>query len=183
MIRADKVRVIAPDGEQLGIIATVDALRRAEDFGLDLVEVAPTADPPVCRIMDYGKFKYQQSKKAHDARKKQSVVRIKEVKVSPKTEEHDVLNKVKHIRRFLADGDKAKVTMIFRGREITYTDIGRRILDRIAVGIEDVGTVEQKPTLEGRNMTMVIAPHKQAEGPKDKVPPEASDIVPDKQGG
>jgi translation initiation factor IF-3 len=160
MIRTDKVRVIAPDGEQLGIITTDDALRRAEDFGLDLVEVAPTADPPVCRIMDYGKFKYQQSKKAHDARKKQNVMHIKEVKVSPKTEDHDVLNKVKHIRRFLEGGDKAKVTMIFRGREITYTDIGRKILDKIALEIGDIGIVEQKPTLEGRNMVMIIAPQK-----------------------
>jgi translation initiation factor IF-3 len=160
MIRTDKVRVIAPDGDQLGILLTVDALRRAEDFGLDLVEVAPTADPPVCRIMDYGKFKYQQSKKAHDARKKQNIMHIKEVKVSPKTEDHDVQNKIKHIRRFLENGDKAKVTMIFRGREITYTDIGRKILDKIAVGIEDIGTVEQKPTLEGRNMVMIIAPQK-----------------------
>jgi translation initiation factor IF-3 len=160
MIRTDKVRVIAPDGEQLGIITTDDALRRAEDFGLDLVEVAPTADPPVCRIMDYGKFKYQQSKKAHDARKKQSVMHIKEVKVSPKTADHDVQNKVKDIKRFLENGDKAKVTMIFRGREITYTEIGRKILDKIALEIVDIGTVEQKPTLEGRNMVMIIAPQK-----------------------
>jgi translation initiation factor IF-3 len=160
MIRTEKVRVIAPDGDQLGILLTLDALRKAEDFGLDLVEVAPGADPPVCRIMDYGKFKYQQSKKAHDARKKQNIMHIKEVKVSPKTEDHDVQNKVKHIRRFLENGDKAKVTMIFRGREITYTDIGRKILDKIALGIEDVGTIEQKPTLEGRNMVMIIAPLK-----------------------
>jgi translation initiation factor IF-3 len=160
MIRTDKVRVIAPDGDQLGILLTVDALRKAEDFGLDLVEVAPTADPPVCRIMDYGKFKYQQSKKVHDARKKQNIMRIKEVKVSPKTQEHDVLNKIKDIRRFIENGDKAKVTMIFRGREITYTDIGRKILDRMALGIEDVGIIEQKPTLEGRNMVMIVAPQK-----------------------
>lgn len=149
--------MIAPDGDQLGILLTVDALRKAEDFGLDLVEVAPTADPPVCRIMDYGKFKYQQSKKAHDARKKQNIMHIKEVKVSPKTEDHDIQNKVKHIRRFLENGDKAKVTMIFRGREITYIEIGRKILDKIALGIEDIGTIEQKPTLEGRNMVMIIA--------------------------
>jgi translation initiation factor IF-3 len=160
MIKTDKVRVIAPDGDQLGILLTVDALRKAEDFGLDLVEVAPGADPPVCRIMDYGKFKYQQSKKAHDARKKQNIMHIKEVKVSPKTEDHDVQNKVKHIRRFLENGDKAKVTMIFRGREITYIEIGRKILDKIALGIVDVGTIEQKPTLEGRNMIMIIAPQK-----------------------
>ncbi len=160
MIKTDKVRVIAPDGDQLGILLTVDALRKAEDFGLDLVEVAPGADPPVCRIMDYGKFKYQQSKKAHDARKKQNIMHIKEVKVSPKTEDHDVQNKVKHIRRFLENGDKAKVTMIFRGREITYIEIGRKILDKIALGIVDIGTIEQKPTLEGRNMVMIIAPQK-----------------------
>jgi translation initiation factor IF-3 len=160
MIKTDKVRVIAPDGDQLGVLLTVDALRKAEDFGLDLVEVAPTADPPVCRIMDYGKFKYQQSKKAHDARKKQSIMHIKEVKVSPKTADHDVQNKVKDIKRFLENGDKAKVTMIFRGREITYTEIGRKILDKIALEIVDIGTVEQKPTLEGRNMVMIIAPQK-----------------------
>jgi translation initiation factor IF-3 len=160
MIRTEKVRVIAPDGAQLGVLLTVDALRKADDFGLDLVEVAPTADPPVCRIMDYGKFKYEQSKKAHDARKKQTVVRIKEVKVSPKTQDHDVQNKIKNIRRFLEGGDKTKVTMIFRGREITYTEIGRAILDTIVKGIEDIGTIEQQPTLEGRNMIMIVAPHK-----------------------
>ncbi len=160
MIRTEKVRVIAPDGAQLGILLTVEALRKADDFGLDLVEVAPTADPPVCRIMDYGKFKYEQSKKAHDARKKQTVVRIKEVKVSPKTQDHDVQNKIKNIRRFLEGGDKTKVTMIFRGREITYTEIGRAILDTIVKGIEDIGTIEQQPTLEGRNMIMIVAPHK-----------------------
>ena len=160
MIKTEKVRVIAPDGAQLGVLLTVDALRKADDFGLDLVEVAPTADPPVCRIMDYGKFKYEQSKKAHDARKKQTVVRIKEVKVSPKTQDHDVQNKIKNIRRFLEGGDKTKVTMIFRGREITYTEIGRAILDTIVKGIEDIGTIEQQPTLEGRNMIMIVAPHK-----------------------
>jgi len=135
-------------------------LTRAEESGLDLVEVAPTASPPVCRIMDYGKFKYQQSKKAHDAKKKQSVVIIKEVKVSPKTEEHDILFKLRHIRRFLDEGDKVKVSMLFRGREITHTDIGEKILMRIINDTEDFSTVEQTPKLEGRNMVLVLAPKK-----------------------
>jgi translation initiation factor IF-3 len=132
----------------------------SEEAGLDLVEVAPNADPPVCRIMDYGKFKYQLSKKAHDAKKKQTVVTVKEVKVSPKTEEHDIQFKLRHMRRFLEGGDKVKVTMLFRGREITHTDIGREILERIVKEIEDIGIVEQDPKLEGRHMVMVIAPQK-----------------------
>ncbi len=132
----------------------------AEEAGLDLVEVAPNADPPVCRIMDYGKFKYQLSKKAHDAKKKQTVVTVKEVKVSPKTEEHDIQFKLKHMRRFLEGGDKVKVTMLFKGREITHTEIGRVILDRIVKEVEDIGIVEQDPKLEGRHMVMVIAPQK-----------------------
>ena len=132
----------------------------AEEAGLDLVEVAPNADPPVCRIMDYGKFKYQLSKKAHDAKRKQTVVTVKEVKVSPKTEEHDIQFKLRHMRRFLEAGDKVKVTMLFRGREITHTEIGKEILDRIVKEIEDVGVVEQDPKLEGRHMVMVIAPQK-----------------------
>lgn len=132
----------------------------AEEAGLDLVEVAPNADPPVCRIMDYGKFKYQLSKKAHDAKKKQTVVTVKEVKVSPKTEEHDIQFKLRHMRRFLESGDKVKVTMLFRGREITHTEIGREILDRIVKEVEDIGIVEQDPKLEGRHMVMVIAPQK-----------------------
>lgn len=132
----------------------------AEEVGLDLVEVAPNADPPVCRIMDYGKFKYQLSKKAHDAKKKQTVVTVKEVKVSPKTEEHDIQFKLKHMRRFLESGDKVKVTMLFKGREITHTEIGKKILDRIIKEVEDIGIVEQIPKLEGRHMVMVIAPQK-----------------------
>ena len=132
----------------------------SEEVGLDLVEVAPNADPPVCRIMDYGKFKYQLSKKAHDAKKKQTVVTVKEIKVSPKTEEHDIQFKLRHMRRFLEGGDKVKVTMLFRGREITHTDIGREILERIVKEIEDIGIVEQGPKLEGRHMVMVIAPQK-----------------------
>jgi translation initiation factor IF-3 len=124
------------------------------------VEVAPGASPPVCRIMDYGKFKYQQSKKAHDARKKQTVINVKEVKVSPKTEEHDIQFKLRHMRRFLENGDKVKVSMLFRGREITHTDVGMKIFDRIISEIEDVGIIEQSPKLEGRHMVMIVAPGK-----------------------
>jgi translation initiation factor IF-3 len=144
----------------LGIISIGEARDRAEEAGLDLVEVAPNADPPVCRIMDYGKYKYQLSKKAHDAKKKQSIVSIKEVKVSPKTQEHDLSFKIRHMRRFLESGDKVKVTMVFRGREITHTEIGREVLDRIIGEIEEIGTVEVSPKLEGRHMVMIIAPKK-----------------------
>jgi translation initiation factor IF-3 len=152
--------LIDSDGEQLGIISIGEARERAEIAGLDLVEVAPNADPPVCRIMDYGKYKYQLSKKAHDAKKKQSVVSVKEVKVSPKTQEHDLSFKIRHMRRFLENGDKVKVTMVFRGREITHTEIGRDVLEKIIGEIEEFGTVEVSPKLEGRHMVMIIAPKK-----------------------
>jgi translation initiation factor IF-3 len=163
MIRAREVRVISPDGEQLGIMPANDALQLAEEKGLDLVEVAPDAKPPVCRIMDFGKYKYQQSKRLQQAKKKQKVISIKEIKLRPKTEEHDYQYKTKHIRRFLQDGHKAKVTIMFRGREMAHVDLGRRILDRIAVDLEEVGTVEQSPKQEGRNMTMVLSPRSPAE--------------------
>jgi len=144
----------------LGIVSIGEARERAEEAGLDLVEVAPNAEPPVCRVMDYGKYKYQLSKKAHDAKKKQSVVSVKEVKVSPKTQEHDLSFKIRHMRRFLENGDKVKVTMVFRGREITHTEIGREVLDKIVAEIEEFGTVEVSPKLEGRHMVMIIAPKK-----------------------
>lgn len=144
----------------MGVVSIGEARERAEEAGLDLVEVAPNADPPVCRIMDYGKYKYQLSKKAHDAKKKQSVVSIKEVKVSPKTQEHDLSFKIRHMQEFLENGDKVKVTMVFRGREITHTDIGRKVLDRVVADIEEFGTVEANPKLEGRHMVMIIAPKK-----------------------
>lgn len=144
----------------MGIISIGEARERAEEAGLDLVEVAPNADPPVCRIMDYGKYKYQLSKKAHDAKKKQSVVSVKEVKVSPKTQEHDLSFKIRHMQKFLEGGDKVKVTMVFRGREITHAQIGRAVLDKIVTEIEEFGTVESSPKLEGRHMVMIIAPKK-----------------------
>ena len=152
--------MIGSDGEQLGIISIGEARERAEEAGLDLVEVAQNADPPVCRIMDYGKYKYQLSKKAHDAKKKQSMVSVKEVKVSPKTQEHDLSFKIRHMQQFLENGDKVKVTMVFRGREITHAEIGRKVLDRIISDIEEFGTVEVSPKLEGRHMIMIVAPKK-----------------------
>ena len=158
MIRVPEVRVIGQEGDQLGIVATADALQIAEEQGLDLVEVAPNEKPPVCRIMDFGKYKYQQSKRLQQAKKKQKVILVKEIKLRPKTEEHDYNFKSQHVRRFLQDGHKAKVTIVFRGREMAHTELGRRILDRMAGELEDVSTIEQTPKQEGRNMAMVLSP-------------------------
>jgi translation initiation factor IF-3 len=137
-----------------------EALSRAARASQDLVEVAPAADPPVCRIMDYGKFRYQQSKKIQDARKTQTIIQIKEIRLRPKTEEHDLQVKIKHIKKFLEQQDKVKISMMFRGREITYTDIGRKIMEEIRNALADVAVVDQQPKLEGRNMVMVVAPKK-----------------------
>jgi translation initiation factor IF-3 len=158
MIRAREVRVIGQEGEQLGILSVRDAQQLAEEQSLDLVEVAPDAKPPVCRIMDFGKYKYQQSKRLQQAKKKQKVISVKEIKLRPKTEEHDYQFKTQHVRRFLQDGHKTKVTVVFRGREIAHSELGRRMLDRIAADMGDVGTIEQTPQQEGRNMSMVLSP-------------------------
>jgi translation initiation factor IF-3 len=158
-IRASSVRVVN-EGKQLGIMTLQEALAEAARLGLDLVEVAPTSTPPVCRIMDYGKFRYQQSKKLQDARKSQTTIQVKEVRLRPKTEEHDLQVKIKHIRKFLDQRDKVKITMMFRGREIAFTEIGRRIMENILTEIVDLGTVDQHPKLEGRNMVMVLSPKK-----------------------
>jgi translation initiation factor IF-3 len=132
----------------------------AESQLLDLVEVSPTAVPPVCRIMDYGKFKYQQSKKMQEAKKKQVQVQLKEVKLRPKTDEHDLLFKIKHVRRFLEEGNKAKITLVFRGREITHMEYGQRALDRFAHDLDDIAIIEVRPKMEGRSMFMIVAPKK-----------------------
>ncbi|GIX47734.1 MAG: translation initiation factor IF-3 [Candidatus Tectimicrobiota bacterium] len=158
MIRAREVRVVSQDGVQLGIMPLRDALQLAEEQGLDLVEVAPHEHPPVCRIMDYGKFKYQQSKRLQQAKKKQKVITIKEIKLRPKTEEHDYQFKSQHVRRFLQEGHKAKVTVMFRGRELAHVELGERMLARLAADVADVGVVEQPPRQEGRTMTMVLGP-------------------------
>jgi translation initiation factor IF-3 len=157
-IRAKEVRVIDPEGKQLGILPVFEALRLAINFELDLVEVSPKSEPPVCRIMDYGKFKYQQSKKAHEAKKKQVVVHLKEVKMRPKTEEHDFQFKLRHIERFLKEGNKTKVTVVFRGRELAHPDLGRNMLGRITEEAKEWGKVELAPKFEGRNFIMVLAP-------------------------
>ena len=158
MIRVSEVRVIGQEGDQLGILPTADALQMAEEQGLEIVEVAPNEKPPVCRIMDFGKYKYQQSKRLQQAKKKQKIILLKEIKLRPKTEEHDYHFKSQHVRRFLEDGHKAKVTIVFRGREMAHTELGRRILDRMAGELEDVSTIEQTPKQEGRNMAMVLSP-------------------------
>jgi translation initiation factor IF-3 len=157
-IRATEIRVIGADGEALGVIPTSKALEMAEQQQLDLVEVSPTADPPVCRIMDYGKFKYQQSKKLQEAKKKQVHVEVKEIKLRPKTDDHDLMFKIKHVRRFLEEGNKAKVTLVFRGREITHMDIGRAVIERFAAELQDVAVIESQPRVDGRNMFMIVAP-------------------------
>jgi translation initiation factor IF-3 len=157
-IRIKEVRVINPDGEQMGILPIQDALEAARSFSLDLVEVAPEAKPPVCRIMDYGKYRYEQSKKSREAKKKQTIIQVKEIKLRPKTEGHDFQFKAKHAERFLKEGNKTKVTMMFRGREMVHLDRGRTQLDRFAEALKDVAVIEQHPRLEGRNMVMILAP-------------------------
>ncbi len=157
-IRATEVRVIGRDGQQLGVIPLKKALELAAQEELDLVEVASGAQPPVCKIMDYGKFKYQQNKRTQEAKKKQTVIQVKEVKMRPKTDEHDLQVKISHIKRFLGQKDKAKVTVLFRGREIAYTDQGTKVLERILEELKDEVVVEQSPKMEGRNMVMILAP-------------------------
>jgi translation initiation factor IF-3 len=144
----------------LGIMSVRDALIAAEERGLDLVEVSPNAEPPVCRIMDYGKFKYEASKRAADAKKKTARVEIKEVKMRPKTEEHDFQVKLRNVRRFLENGDKVKVTVMFRGREVTHPEFGAALMERVSTEIGELGLVEMTPRMAGRFMTMVLAPKK-----------------------
>ncbi len=159
-IRTPRVRVVDDEGGQLGVIAIEEALELADEKGLDLVEVSGKSDPPVCRIMDYGKFKYQQSKKQHDAKKKQVVIRIKEIKLRPKTEEHDFKFKLKHAIGFLNDGNKVKVTLQYRGRELAFTHMGIELLERFAGEADEVGEIETKPRAEGRTTFMILAPKK-----------------------
>jgi translation initiation factor IF-3 len=157
-IRVREVRVIDPDGNQVGVLPIEQALAAASDFGLDLVEVSPNASPPVCKIMDYGRYKYEQTKKQQEAKKKQTTFQLKEIKVRPKTGEHDLKTKLGHIRKFLERKDKVKVTVMFRGREIALSSRGRDLLEQIANEVEDLAAVEQYPKFEGRTMMMVLAP-------------------------
>jgi len=159
-IRAREIRVIDDEGGQLGIMTPTAALALAQEKGLDLVEVSPTAVPPVCRILDYGKYLYQQNKKQHDAKKKQKQIQVKEVKFRPKTEEHDYQFKKKHIVRFLGEGDKVKATIMFRGREMAHPDYGRRILERLKKELLEAAMVEADARMEGRFLFMILAPKK-----------------------
>lgn len=149
--------MIDPDGNQIGVLPTYKALATAGDYGLDLVEISPNANPPVCKIMDYGRYKYEQTKKKQEAKKKQTTFQVKEIKVRPKTGEHDLQTKLGHIRKFIEKKDKVKVTVIFRGREITLSNLGRDVLQRMAEEVEDIAVVEQYPKFEGRTMFMILA--------------------------
>ena len=154
------MRLIDQNGEQAGIMSLIQAMRVAEEAELDLVEISPTAKPPVCRIMDYGKFRFEQQKKAAEARKKQKQIQVKEVKFRPGTDEGDYQVKLRNLVRFLGEGDKAKITLRFRGREVVHQDIGLNLLKRIEDDLSEYGSVEQRPKMEGRQMVMVIAPSK-----------------------
>ncbi|MGB3329930.1 MAG: translation initiation factor IF-3 [Thermomicrobiales bacterium] len=157
-IRIREVRLIDDQGNQIGIIPTREALEMARERGLDLVEVAPNAVPPVCRLMDYGKFRYEQSRKERESRKTQHVTRVKEVRIEPKIGDHDLETKGRQAARFLEAGDKVKLSVLFRGRSITHPELGRELLDQLQEQLKDVGTVEQTPRMEGRTMTMYLAP-------------------------
>jgi len=157
-IRVPEVRVIGADGSQVGIMPTHEALRLAEEQGLELVEVNPRAQPPVCRIMDFGKFKYETSKKEKASKKHQSTVVVKEIKLRPKTDDHDLDFKLKHIRRFLGEGNKCKLAIVFRGREIVHPETGQAMLDTVVKAIADIAMVEQRPIMEGRRMVMMVGP-------------------------
>lgn len=159
-INAPEVRLVGIENEPLGIVKIADALRMAEEAEVDLVEIAPQAVPPVCRLMDYGKFKYQEQKKAHEAKLKQKIIQVKEIKFRPGTDEGDYAIKVRNLIRFLDEGDKTKVTLRFRGREMAHQDIGVRLLERVRADLEPYGQVEQFPKMEGRQMIMVISPKK-----------------------
>lgn len=159
-ITAPQIRLVGVNGEPLGIVSLNEAMAKAEEADIDLVEIAPQAAPPVCRLMDYGKFKYAESKKQHEARLKQKQVQVKEVKFRPGTDDADYNMKVRNLIRFLQEGDKAKVTLRFRGREITHQEFGLALLKRVEADLQEYAVVEQFPKMEGRQMVMVVAPHK-----------------------
>jgi translation initiation factor IF-3 len=158
MIRAPEIRLIDHNGENRGVLRPDEALRMAEEVGLDLVEISPTAVPPVCKIMDFGKFKYEQQKKAAEARKNQKIIEVKEVKFRPNIDDHDYDVKMRSVLRFLEEGDKVKVTLRFRGREMAHMELGRDLLDRVATDVQALGKIESMPKVEGRQMIMVVAP-------------------------
>jgi translation initiation factor IF-3 len=165
-----QVRLIDEKGNQVGVIATHEAMTMARERGLDLMEVSPNAQPPVCKICDYGKFKYEKKKKEHEAKKKQTVIKVKEVQLRPQTDEHDVEYKFRNIRKFLEDGDKAKITIMFRGREITYVDQGFRIMKQLSEQMKDIAVVEAHPKLEGKKLIMILAPAPGGKRPVSSAP-------------
>jgi translation initiation factor IF-3 len=173
-IRVPQVRVIGDDGTQVGVLPVREALTLAQSKGLDLVEVSPTARPPVCRIMDYGKFKYEQNRRARKAKKKQHQMQLKEVKMRPKIEEHDYNFKIEHARQFLEDRDKVKLTVTFRGREIAHQEIGHRLIQKVIAALADISLVESPPRSEGRTLTSVLMPKQAKTAPKA----ESRDNVP-----
>ncbi len=156
-IRARQVRLIAQDGEQVGVVSIQDAMARAEEAGLDLVEISPNAEPPVCKILDYGKYKYEQQKKAAEARKKQKVIEVKELKFRPNIDDHDYQVKIKAARRFLEEGDKVKVTLRFRGREMAHLDLGMKVMARVREELTDIAKVEMDARVEGKQAIMVLS--------------------------
>ncbi|WP_090720763.1 translation initiation factor IF-3 [Nitrosomonas sp. Nm166] len=177
-IDAPEVRLIGVNGEQVGIVTLAEANVLAEEAGIDLVEIAPTAQPPVCRLMDYGKFRYQESKKRHDAKLKQKQVQIKEIKFRPNTDEGDYNIKLRNLTNFLNEGDKVKVTLRFRGREMTHQEFGMRLLERVKSDLESFAVVEQFPKMEGRQMVMVLSPRKKdAKADKSKAVAENSTVT------
>ena len=165
-IDSETVRLVGADGEMIGVVPLEEAIEKAFDYGLDLVAISPNADPPVCKILDYGKYKYEAQKKKNEARKKQNVIVVKEIKMRPGIEEHDYQVKLKAMNRFIDEGDKVKVTLRFRGREMTHQELGAKVLDRVRVDLDDVAKVEQFPKMEGRQMTMVFAPNQSAIKPR-----------------
>lgn len=160
MIRAKEVRLIGPNGDQVGIVSGTEAQKYADQLDLDLVEVAPEAKPPVCKVMDYGKYRYEQEQKAKEARKKQTTISIKEIKLRPKIDDHDFDTKRGHVQRFLKKGDKVKVTIMFRGRELVHPHLGEKLLRRMAEDLDEIAEIEAQPNLDGRNMIMMLAPKK-----------------------
>ena len=184
-IRVREIRLIGEEGEQLGVMPTLEAMRLARERGLDLVEVAPTAVPPVCRLLDYGRFKYEQEKREREARKNQKTVLMKEVRLRPKTDEHDIEFKSRQIERFVEEGDKVKVTLRFRGREMVHPNLGRQLLETVAERVKNVAAVERMPLMEGNTMTMILTKAKQPGGggaPKPAAP-AAPDQAPPPQAG
>jgi translation initiation factor IF-3 len=174
-IKAREVRLVGPEGEQLGVLPIEQALARAQDLGMDLVEVSPMAKPPVCKIMDYGKFKYLEKKKQNEAKKKQVVVQLKEVKLRPRTEEHDYDVKIKKVREFLGEANKARITVMFRGREMSHRELGQKVLQRILEDLRDVAVIESAPRMEGRQMFMILAPNpRMLQAQRDRAKAEAA---------